>query len=308
MKIFAFGDIHARDSKPRYRSDDYEDTLFGKIKWGIDLAIEKQCEHIILPGDIFETHRASNNVIWKLIKLMLFDDSNSFDNFLGVIGNHDAPFHNLLSTNCPINILRAAGAFLLLHKDIVYKSGEVDFYGASWGEDIPKIKDENAFNVLVIHKMIIGEDKLWEGQENYVTARTLLAKNKFDLIISGDNHQTFVSEYKGKTLLNMGSLGRMTAAQIDHKPTVAIYNTDTRNYELFEVPIKPASEVFNLEEIKYKKEVAQENAKIKEYINILSNDGEKQEWNYIDNLHNFMYSANTNDAVKEIVLSTLEED
>lgn len=307
MKILCFGDIHARSNNPRYRIDDYNLTLLDKINGVLDLAFKNNCEIVAMPGDIFETHRVSNYIISKLIDYLVYYRDNCGMKFVGVIGNHDAPFHNLSLDNCPINVLRSAEVFNLLD-ETPFNTGAEDFYGASWGKSIPEIKDKGVFNVLLIHKMIIGENKLWEGQENFVTARTLLAKNDFDLIISGDNHQCFTSEYKGKTLLNMGSLGRMTAAQLDHKPTVAIYDTETKKYELFEVPISPASEVFNLEEIKYKKEVAKENEKIKEYINLLSESNEENEWDYVDNLINFMYSANTSDEIKEIVLSTLEED
>ena len=310
MRILCFGDIHARSNNPRYRVDQYWQTLLNKIEFGLNLGLVNNCEYVAMPGDVFETHRVSNAVISKMIDTMLKYGYLNMT-FLGVVGNHDAPFHNLKLENCPLNVLQSAQVLEILDKNPynanTASDGKINFYGASWGQPIPDIKDKNAFNILLIHKMIIGEDKIWEGQEHYVNARTLLAKNDFDLIISGDNHNCFTSEYSKKVLLNMGSLGRMTAGQLEHKPKVAIYDTSNRTYELFEVPIQPSSVVFNLDEIRHKKQIAEENAKIKEYVSFLSSNEEKQDWNYVKNLNNFMFNNDIRDEVKEIVLQTLED-
>jgi hypothetical protein len=83
-----------------------------------------------------------------------------------------------------------------------------------------------------------------------------LRRNKYDLIVSGDNHQFFISESgAGKRyLFNAGSLMHSSIAQIEHQPKIIIFDTDTREYEMINVPIQPAEKVFRLDDVIKEKE------------------------------------------------------
>jgi len=303
MKILSFGDIHARSENPRSRIGDYCDILFDKIEYGLVLGGAEGCEYVAMPGDIFQTHRASNYVISRLIKLI---KKYNHLKFVGVIGNHDAPFHNLNLDNCPINVLESSEALTVLN-DKPLKDNCVHFYGASWGESIPDIQDHTAFNVLLIHKMIIKseDEKIWHGQSSYITSRGMLAKNNFNLIIAGDNHQTILEEYNGKTLLNMGSLGRMTSSQTKFTPSVAIFDTDKNEYIIYKIPIKPAKEVFNLEQIEKNRETGEINDKIREYVDLLGGNSEMREWDFVKNLDEFIKKHSVKQEVQDIIKLTL---
>lgn len=302
MKILSFGDVHCRQEAPRWRTDNYSDTHFKKMEWCFNLAQREECPVVAMPGDIFHSPRASDDTKRKFQALL-----RKYENIttLGIFGQHDVHHYRSDLDNTPLGVVESSGLMYVLRDP--YIGGEADFYGASWNEPIPEIVDSNKINILLIHKMIIKEDELYPGQENYITARTILAKNKFDLIISGDNHGCFTSEYNGRTLLNMGSLCRMTTAQLNHKPTVAIYDTDTKTYELFEVPIAPSHEVFNLEEVKKIKDHKEIDTSIKEYVDILNgNDSETKELNFVSNLDRFITKNNVRESVASIIKSTLE--
>lgn len=167
------------------------------------------------------------------------------------------------------------------------------FQGCSYGEEIPE-PVEGAFNVLLIHKMIV-EEKLWNAQEGHEHSNLFLRQHNFDLIVSGDNHQGFITQSKGgRLLVNCGAMMRNTIALIDHKPFVVIYDTETREYEKVFMPIKPAAEVFRMEKVIAEKE---RNASLDSFITGLS---EQKEIGLLfeDNLQSY---AKLNDVCEEIM-------
>jgi predicted phosphodiesterase len=143
--------------------------------------------------------------------------------------------------------------FLILDKE-KYKIIDIcAFSGCSYDQE-PPIPIQNKFNVLLVHRMII-EEKLWSAQENYVASNIFLRQNNFDLIVSGDNHRGFISEAHGKRLLvNCGAMMRSKIDQVNHKPFVVLYDTDTRKYQQIFIPIEPADKVFRMEKVVAEKE------------------------------------------------------
>jgi len=242
MKILAGPDLHVTQNKPVNRLDeDYIETIRGKLHFLFDTARAKNCEIIALPGDLFDSARA-NNFLKALLGGMIVEYGFQGDVFV-TYGQHDMRYHSTIVENTPLRVLDATGVVeILTDKPIV--SHKAVFYGASFGEDIPKIKDLKDFNILVTHRMII-EEKLWKAQEEFDRSHTLLRKTGFDLIISGDNHTSFISQDKDKTLINCGSLMRSTIAQKDHKPCVVVYDTETREHEQIFIPIEDFDEVMD---------------------------------------------------------------
>lgn len=250
MKIGIFGDLHYTLAKPRNRTDeDYEATWRGKFLWACENPL-KDCKYVIFPGDVFDNFRASDFVKQYFLPLL----KQTGKHFLAIYGQHDLRFHNSNKLNTPLRVIEASGILSVLGPEPFYPGVDVDIYGANWEEEIPEIQEPKNVNILVIHKMIIKDDKLWEAQTGYSMARVLLRKHPYDLIVSGDNHQGFTDSYERRHLVNLGSLMRSTIDQLDHKPSVAAYDTKTKELEIFEIPVKPASEVLKIEEAKKEKE------------------------------------------------------
>jgi len=178
------------------------------------------------------------------------------------------------------------------------------FYGSSFGEDIPEIIDKDSFNILVTHRMVIKGDTLWPGQTNFSQARSLLRKTKFDLIISGDNHQFFIERVKDSYLINCGSMMRQRVDQVDHVPAVVLFDTEKRDFEILDIPITPAKDVidlnFNANE-DFTEDQKAKDEKLKILTDTLNDDTEYEGINYINNLSVYMKQEEASDYVCDIV-------
>lgn len=250
MKILICGDEHITNKKPTNRTDDYFNTVMGKLKQQFTIANEESCKCVILPGDLFNTHKESHLVVQCVINLI--KEHRIF--VLCVAGQHDQLYHNadLEGTTLGTLLTHEDLVFLLSKEPYCFSEG-VAIYGASWNEEIPEIVTPDKLNILVLHKMIV-DDKLWESQEDFTWANHILMKYKFDLIVSGDNHKQFTAHIGNKWLLNMGSMMRSTIDQINHKPAVAVYNTTTKDVEIIDLFIKPFEKVMDVNKANTQKE------------------------------------------------------
>jgi len=291
MKILCCGDLHAREKAPVCRIDDFFQTFLFKLNWIINMAIDREVEAVVFPGDVFDTFRASDFLKKTLIERL--------SNVLVVSGQHDQRHHSLDLSNTPLGVLEAAGAVnILSSREYIMLLDEVSFYGSSWGEDIPEIKDKGRFNILVTHQMIIKDDLLWSGQESFSRAKNLLRTTGFDLIISGDNHQFFMENVGDKWLINCGSLMRQSIDQADHRPAVVLFDTKTRKPEIIYVPIKPSAEVMSLNE---KEREVEKNEKLERYKEGLRSDSEYEGVDFVSNLGEYMKKEKIEKGVCDVI-------
>jgi len=258
MKLLITGDWHITNKPPKRRTDDYFETMIYKHKFIIKTAQDKCVCAILQPGDFFDSYKASDFLKQYFIKLYKQDNIPLYT----IYGQHDLRFHSSNRENTPLAVMNTIKNMKIVGENYYgfQEDHGVKHYirGASWNEDIPKIdhgfQAESDFNILLTHRMIIKDKKLWEAQEDYTQARSLLKRNKFDVIVSGDNHQSFIQRESNKILFNCGSLMRSTISQKDHKPVIYIYDTHTREYEEIFVPIKPFNEVMDLTKAEEEKE------------------------------------------------------
>jgi hypothetical protein len=179
--------------------------------------------------------------------------------------------------------------------------GILDVYGASWNEEIPAIFPEDTPSILVTHRMIIKDTKLWEGQENYEIANNLLKNNRFELIVTGDNHQHFVEEYDGRFLVNCGSLMRSTSAQVDHIPVIYIWDSETKELIYDEIPIEPIENVMNLKKLGEDKE---NDEKLEAFVKGLQ-DQQMEGFDFKENLYIYIKENNIPEPVETIIETIL---
>ena len=295
MKILATGDWHIRAKNPKYRIDNYYETLIDKIKWIFELAEKNNCVALIQPGDFFDSPDQANYVSRDLIALIHKYDIDIYS----VYGQHDQKFRN--SENTIMSVLAEAKVINILSKDpISYSEGSkhIELYGASWDESIPTPLETNNINILAAHKMVVGDKPLWADQKDYTKAKSLLLKHsEYDLIITGDNHQAFTyGKNFGSMLLNCGSLMRTTIAQRNHKPVVYIVDTNTSEVIPYYVPVKPIEEVMNLE---LADETKERNEDLDAFMKGLSSEYDV-ELNFEDNLKNVIIENDIVDRIKDI--------
>jgi hypothetical protein len=148
--------------------------------------------------------------------------------------------------------------------------------------------------------MIVNE-KLWAQQEGHTWANHILMKNKFDLIVAGDNHTQFSASAKDKHLINMGSMMRSTIAQVNHHPAVAVYDTDTKQCTIIDLTIKPMVEVMCLEKAKIEKE---KNEHLDSFVSSLKGEmkeGQAVKLDFMAELEKFITTNDVPEEVSDII-------
>lgn len=244
MNLLLSSDWHWTDKTSKNRIDNYSSALNRKMCHILEHALKENLP-ILQAGDLTDTPFLSYEAFTKLASFL-----KKYERVLlmTIYGQHDLHYRN--RGNTPLDAFwKVLPNFLILEKNIpVSIDGDVWVYGCSFEEPIPEITTKG-FNILVIHRMIThNPTKEWE--QNYAQGTSLLEKTDFDLIVSGDNHKSFIISTTGKQprhLINCGSLMRSKIDQIEHKPFYCVFDTQTRLYTQHFLPIQDWSEVFDLE-------------------------------------------------------------
>lgn len=287
MKIGILGDLHIRSSKPICRTDNYYEKQFEKLSQAFDSFTEQGCRLIIQPGDFFNNYgKDPYSIVYDMAAFLMI---YRIPIYL-VFGQHDVKFHNTHLTDIPIQILNKTNLVYKLDNNPIspdfYTDEIIHMYGSNWKESWPeKITRtrKESIKILATHEMIIKNKKLWSEQTNYKIARKICEDSKFDLIVSGDNHQAF--SFKNK-LINCGSLMRMSEDQQDHHPMYAIYDTKTKELITHEYDIDDPVTIIQKNEKKISKD--EENEKRKIFAKDLKSTIEKGEMNLRNNVNAVM--------------------
>lgn len=285
MKILILGDLHFTIKQPGSRLDDIREVFHEKIREICNLAQREKVDVVVQPGDFFDSHKANDESKSTIIGILnqYFPTETKL---LTIFGQHDQRFHQANVLNTPLHLLASANYVEILNRiPFNYPSWIVDFYGASWNEEIPEPENTNNFNVLVLHRMVI-KNKLWEQQEDFIQDSILLKTHpEYDLIISGDNHTGFTAKSGNRYLVNAGCLVRTNIGQEDHQPSVYIFDTVTRELQQHRLSIRPFEEVIRIEEAKREKT---ENDTLNQYAEALKSNTKLTGIKYRENLHNYI--------------------
>ncbi len=306
MKILCGSDLHYR-SEIKRRKDDYLETLSNKLIWSLNLAKEIDAQFFIIGGDIFDTFRAPDYLKRKLIQI--FNRYYPRILTLCVAGQHDQRFHQTNLENTPLGVLETANSVHILNENpfrwVDINTGKpIEIYGSGWMSSIPTADSlEDSIKILVVHKMLSDKD-YWSGNVGYSDAQKFLEEyEEFDLIVSGDNHTTFVLKDKERILVNCGSFGRQKIDQADHRPCIFSYDTKTKKIEQHFIPTKPFSEVMDLEE-----ETEEINENLENLALELSKTDEIGEGlDYVKNLHSYKQKNNIDEETWQIIQEALNE-
>jgi len=253
-------DWHLREDKPICRMDNFWKAQWKKVdfirhlgKWeGYDDYLP-----ILHAGDLFHHWKTNPHLLNMTIQHLPL-------RFKTVLGQHDLPQHN-------VDLIYKCGAAVI---DVALGQGEIILDGCHWGQnpDDQMVK----FPAIIFHKrkILTWHKLVWEGKPPHwstaPTAKEVLKKYpKYDLIVTGDNHTPFVVEYKGRLLVNPGSLTRQTADQAKHKPRVYLWYADTNTVEAAYLPIE--DDVITREHIE---RIEQRDKRIEAFVKSLSGDWE----------------------------------
>lgn len=285
------GDWHLDNQRPERRLDkDWQAIQDGKVKTLLEYCHLNNAHVLLQPGDFTNRHTLNYDVVrgW-ILKLNGWKAACKVDQILTIFGQHDLRYHSSNVDNTPLAVLEAGKAVEILHNRMK-QIGNVTITGVSWGAEIPPAPAPALFNILMIHKMVIKTEKVWEGQEEFVTGLQLLKETEYDLLVCGDNHKQFVVKGEnGRAVINAGALFRTSISMVDHRPCVFFYDTVKREIiNQCPIPTHKFTEVFDMTKAEKEERVNKELEAFVEQIKC----GEVEE--------NLSFKTNVTLAMKEI--------
>lgn len=292
-------DWHLRGDVPKARLDKqtYHHTQAAKRDYIIALAMKCECP-ILVAGDVGHKPEWPNWLLTSLIGVL----SAHKVRVLVVPGQHDLPEHRLDQwQNSGLGVLEASGAVEVLVEplnSVVIDGIQIDT--APFGEEPPEFDDSNEAqrHVLCCHRLI--SDKKADPNGGVFVDSFIKHHQQYDLILCGDNHKTFAKKYRDTLFLSPGSLMRMSADQIDHKPAVFLWYAETNLLRPVYLPIQ--ADVVSREHIETKK--AKEE-RLSAFVERMKGTGE-QKLQFEKNLEGRMEEANASPRVRGKVNTVLK--
>jgi DNA repair exonuclease SbcCD nuclease subunit len=284
-------DLHLREDTPICRTDDFVKAQWRKLDFISNLQKKYYCS-VLCGGDLFDHWKPSPN----LLRLAILHLPKQF---YTIYGQHDLPQHNLeLAHKCGINVLEAGKHLTVLE-------------GVHWGQIPPQkprlwhtfsMIGKTPRSILVWHKMNWKGHIPWPGCPDPSALRLLKKYPQYDLIVTGDNHQTFTQEYEERWLVNPGSMMRMDADQEEHKPCVFLWYAETNEIKRVYIPIEQG--VISREHIELKKN---RDNRIDAFVTRLDSEW-KAALSFEDNLEIFRKKNKVDPAIMQIIYKNLENE
>ena len=288
-------DWHLRDDVPLCRTDDYWSAQARKVKFVNDLQVKYQCP-VLLAGDLFDKARPSFFLVrWARINLP--------NRLMLVPGQHDLPNHSM-------KLLRDSGLGELITGNeevcIAPTSGSPEqgffVWGFPYGAQLApnKYAEKGLVFVALAHALTSPHAA---GPWAKPVESVLNSLAGFNLVVCGDNHETFTYRNKrGQLLVSPGSLMRMDADQAEHRPCVFLWHTDENTVEPVYLPIE--------EDIVDRSHIEEEKARdtrMEAYRSKLK-AGAKVGVSFEKNMERFLAENKVKDGVKSLVHLAMEEE
>jgi len=266
-------DVHLADHPPQSRTDNWRETVLGKIRQVGDIAREVGADAVLDGGDFFNIRSPFRNSHQLVYQATVAHETYPCPVYANV-GNHDVKYgdYRFLSEQ-PLGVLFESGVFHRLYDDFdeIFTPAPVTGMGFDYKVRVVGIPyhghryDMERFSgikkdredVLVVAAHVLASPKggsMFEGEDivKYKDLTTLAPD--VDVWCFGHWHkdQGVTEIAPGKWVVNVGSLSRGSIGQDDVKrtPTVAILRFDPDDgieIETREIDVRPAAEVFDLE-------------------------------------------------------------
>jgi DNA repair exonuclease SbcCD nuclease subunit len=302
-------DLHLTDITPVSRMDDYLSAQVKKLSFLQSLSRQNNHCPVLCAGDVFDYWKASP---WLCAMAYMYLPRP----FIGIPGQHDLPMHSLAlyersalslldNTDENIVILGAGGE---KGRKFILPSDDIFVVGAPFGA----LEDFNPEELLPIpqkRKILLLHELIWKGEappwgKNGWTDTKLFERfgKYFDLILTGDNHDGFISWEKNCIIVNSGSMLRINADQERYKPRCHLYYADENEVVPVYFPIE--KEVHNQEHIERKKG---RDERIAAYVRQMKGDWELGA-SFKKNLEAFFIENETPQKIKDVILWHLEAE
>jgi len=156
--------------------------------------------------------------------------------------------------------------------------------------------------IAVWHVMNYQGKPPWPGC-TYPRSSSLIRRyHQFDLMVTGDNHVTFVEQHEGRLLVNPGNLTRQSAKQFDFVPSVFLYYASTNTVKRVYLPV--AANVISRDHIDT---AEKRNKRIDAFISTLDKDWEIG-FDFVQNLKKYQQSNHVKKSVMDIIYKAIENE
>jgi len=294
-------DWHLRDDVPRCRTDDFQTAQRHKIRCIRDLQAEHGCP-VVVAGDVFDRWQGfSGRTDHSLISWAI---SHLPASLYIVPGQHDLPYHSHTAySKSALAVLERAGvAVSLCGGRRRFERPLRILQGAGFGmtPPAPPPAVPGARRVLVWHTFTWRGRIPWPGCQATAARRLQDKYPQYDLIVTGDNHKPFVSEWKGRLLVNPGSLMRTTADQADHEPRVYLWFAKRNEVKPVFLPVKKG--VISREHIQTNQ---QRSARLDRFVNQLVKD-EQHSVDFVENMKRWLEDNPQRKETRDLIWEGVE--
>jgi len=279
-------DWHLREDTPVCRTDDFWEAQWFKV--GFISKLVQECNCIVLhAGDLFHYWKPSPYLLSETIKHLP-------ERFMTVYGQHDLPQHNL-------GLAHKSGVYTLLTSNKLELLKEAHFgqepkLGSLFWPGIER-------KILIWHRLTWSKKKPWPDCPEPDAEKILRKYKDFDLIVTGDNHSSFtIKDKNGHILVNPGSITRQSANQLDHSPSVYMWNADENSVEQVLLPFN--KNVISREHIDRKQD---HDKRIEAFVSRL-NDDWKAEFSFEENLNRFERENDIHPSVMNVIRKAMENE
>lgn len=276
-KFLLLNDIHLADRSPASRTDDWTETLFGKLDQVSRLAHAQKVDGVLIAGDFFHRRQVSFSLLHRLMRWC-----KSFPfRVYGIPGNHDLQHDRYESLDQQaLGILFSSGAVINVSESSeslwVGSKISVEIAGVPWPRsqclsEYPRPKRDGAPGILMTHCFLAPESGEIFGDP--VLGHRELSELGWSVIHAGHCHYDHGVTRVGDThFVDVGSIGRGALAedQVTRQPKVVLVEFSAENKTLVTqvaLNVAPPETVFNIEAHEQRSEEKQQ---IAEFVENLS--------------------------------------
>ena len=226
MATAIIGDLHAPDTKPKSRMDDYPTTCIDKLE-----SILKLYKYVIILGDLFHSSSVSTEYCNKLIKRL-----KPYKGRLhSILGNHDASYRTLNLDKTDMGTLINSDVI-----DLHLESFELEGISYDVASVVPELKlPEKKSDILLGHFYL---------DNNLAPKESLSMKDlkNYQYVFLGHDHSPYSTIVTETTnVYRMGSFMRNTADGYNLvRDTITYAIIDKGVVSLNQLKVVPAKEVF----------------------------------------------------------------
>ena len=296
-------DLHIRPDTPACRRDNFFAAMERKLDFILALSNQNTCP-ILVAGDFGQYPRNRGWPTWLSRWTIEKLKKHRFP-IIVIPGQHDLPEHQIdLWYESGIGILHAARVLNVIGIEEHTLVKDMKEYGFqivpfSYGKEIKGIKKKTKTPLVAMaHMMVVKIHSIWPGQKTLKALQLLEKFPGYSLILTGDNHLPFTFEYKGRQLVNPGSMMRSTSNQFNHKPRVYLWFAKTNEIDCIYLPIEGAKTVYKTVYVEKQIDIIEErNEQIQATVEYMRGDSEIK-LSFEDNLERYLKQNKTEKCVQ----------